>query len=384
MRGRTAGFCPALFNFAPVLSACLQITPAINASNMSPKLKKALQLFFFIGLGVGILTLLFRSQNAAFHEQCRLDGTPEADCSLVDKLWQDFSSVHLGWMLLVAVAFTVSNIFRARRWQMQLAPLDHRVSFANSLLTILLGYFVNLGFPRMGEVARAGALSRYEKVPLEKVMGTLVIDRLMDVICLALVMGLALLFQGQVLLDFVEQRRGSGGGGGSLLQSSLFLALAGFVVVIAALVLVFWKKLLSNPVFQKVAGLLRGFRDGLRSVFRLESPSLFLLYSAGIWLMFFLQCWFNLKAFPPTAHLGAGAAVMVFVFGTLGMVIPSPGGMGTFHALAMAGLALYGIAYADRFSYAMIAFFAIQIFYNIAAGLLSLALLPTINRKKAP
>jgi uncharacterized membrane protein YbhN (UPF0104 family) len=97
--------------------------------------------------------------------------------------------------------------------------------------------------------------------------------------------------------------------------------------------------------------------------------------------MFFLQCYWNLKAFEPTAELSAGAALMIFVFGTLGFVIPSPGGMGTFHALCIAGLSLYGVAGGDAFSYANIAFFTIQIFYNVVGGVLALVLLPIINKK---
>ncbi len=174
-------------------------------------MKKILQFLLFLGLGVTILWLVFRGQNAAFQEQCRLDGVPSDQCSLTDKLLHDFSTVHLGWMLLVAAAFTVSNIFRALRWQMLLEPMGYRAGFANSLLTILLGYFANLGFPRMGEVVRAGSLSRYERIPLEKVMGTLVSDRLMDMVCLLLVIGLAFLFQGQVLLDFISSRRSGAG-----------------------------------------------------------------------------------------------------------------------------------------------------------------------------
>jgi hypothetical protein len=120
----------------------------------------------------------------------------------------------------------------------------------------------------------------------------------------------------------------------------------------------------------------------LKSVLKLKNPGLFSVYSVGIWIMFYLQCWFNLMAFPPTAHLGASAALMVFVFGTLGFVIPSPGGMGTFHALCIAGLALYGINGSDGFSYANIAFFAVQIFYNFVAGFLALYLLPKLNKPK--
>lgn len=343
--------------------------------------KKILQFFLFLGIGITILWLVFRSQNAAFQEQCRLDGVPSDQCSLIDKLVHDFSTVHLGWVLLVIAAFTFSNILRAWRWQMLLEPLGYRVSFANSLLTILLGYFANLGFPRMGEVVRAGTLARYERLPVERVMGTLVVDRLMDFVCLGLVVGLAFVFEADTLWQFIHQNRSSGSGGGFFSNPAVQLVLLALLAG-TLLIIVFRQRLLQIPVFQKIARLLEGFWDGLRSVFRLRNAGLFFLYSIGIWLMFYLQCWFNLKAFDPTAQLGAGAALMVFVFGTLGFVIPSPGGMGTFHALAIAGLALYGIQGSDAFSYANIAFFTIQIFYNIVAGVLALVLLPILNKKK--
>lgn len=340
--------------------------------------KRVLQFLLFLGIGSAILALVFRSQNAAFQEQCRLDGVPAGQCSLAEKLLNDFSTVHAGWLLAVMLAFTASNIFRALRWQMLLAPMGYNVRFSNSFLTILLGYFANLGFPRMGEVVRAGSLARYEKLPLEKVMGTLVMDRLMDVVCLALVVGLAFIFEGETLLNFINQRRAGGSGqGGSHLLS--YLLVTGVAAVILAVL--FRKRILHLAIVQKGLSAVRGFWEGLKSISRLKNPGWFVVCSVGIWLMFYLQCYFNLKAFPPTAHLDAGAALMVFVFGTLGFVIPSPGGMGTFHALSIAGLALYGISGSDAFSYANIAFFAIQIFYNMIAGITSLLLLPVLNRK---
>ncbi len=347
---------------------------------MSVKLKKTLQFLVFLGIGVTILWLVFRSQNAAFQEQCRLDGVPADQCSLIDKLLHDFSTVHPGWILLVIASFTLSNAFRAWRWQMLLEPMGYRVRFVNSFLTILLGYFANLGFPRMGEVVRAGTLSRYEKIPLERVMGTLVVDRLMDFFCLGFVVGLAFIFEADTLWGFIQQQQGGAAERSSFWKSPLVAGL--FIVLLggALLAWIFRSRIGRSAVVQKAGNLIEGFWDGLRSVFRLRHAGLFLVYSLGIWLMFYLQCWFNLLAFPPTAHLGASAALMVFVFGTLGFVIPAPGGMGSFHALAIAGLALYHIEGSDAFSYANIAFFTIQIFYNIVAGLLALVLLPVINK----
>ena len=328
--------------------------------------------------------LVFRSQNAAFLEQCRLDGTPADQCSLTDKLLQDFSTVHIGWLLAVVAAFTLSNISRALRWQMLLEPMGYRVRFDNALLTILLGYFANLGFPRMGEVIRAGSLARYERLPLEKVVGTLVMDRLMDVVCLALVVGLAFLMEGDTLLHFIHQTKTGAGTTEDvpLWQSPWVLVLLTVFAAGALLAFFLRRQLMEVALVQKVMGMLQGFWDGLRSILQLKKPWLFLLYSLGIWLMFYLQCVFNLLAFPPTAHLGGSAALMIFVFGTLGFVIPSPGGMGTYHALCIAALALYGINGSDAFSYANIAFFAIQIFYNLIAGTLALVLLPIINKGK--
>lgn len=342
--------------------------------------KKILQFLLFLGIGVSIMAWVFNSQNKAFQEQCRLDGTPAADCSLTDKLLHDFSTVNLGWILAVLLAFTLSNLFRAWRWQMLMEPMGYRIRFSNALLTILVGYLTNLFLPRMGEVIRAGSLARYEKIPMEKVMGTLVIDRLMDMICLVGVIGLAFLLEGQTLWAFISQRQG--GGESIFFQKSFVLGFLAFCLI-GVLLLVFFRKKLAEMAFvKKISNILKGFVDGLRSVFRLKNPGLFIAYSVGIWVMFYLQCWFNLKAFPPTAHLDMSAALMVFVFGTLGFVIPSPGGMGTFHALCIAGLSLYGVSGSDGFSYANIAFFAVQIFYNFVAGLLALSLLSRLNKKQ--
>ncbi len=348
---------------------------------MSNNLKRILQFVLFIGLGVGIMALVFRSQDAAFQAQCRLDGIAPEDCRLLDKLWADFTSVSPFWMFLVMLAFTVSNLLRALRWQMLLRPLGHEVGLANSFLPILLGYFANLGFPRLGEIMRAGAMSRYEKIPFEKVVGTLVVDRLVDFLCLLLVLALAFLFEADTLWAFIQGNRSSGAPAPGPLSSPLVWGALALLAAGAASAWFFRTRILAIPFFQKIAGMIEGFGAGLRSVLRTSSPGLFIAYSLGIWLMFYLQAYFNLKAFAPTADLGPQAALMVFVFGTLGFIIPSPGGMGTYHALCIAGLSLYGIAGNDAFSYANISFFAVQIFYNLVGGMLALTLLPWLNRK---
>lgn len=339
--------------------------------------KRIFQILLFIGIGILLLALVFWHQNKAYQEQCRLEGIPPEQCRLLDKLLFDFSSVRLEWMILVWAAFTISILLRAWRWQVLLEPMGYRARLGNAFWTIVLGYFANLGLPRMGEIVRAGVLARYERIPVERVMGTLVVDRLMDMVCLSLVVGLVFLWEADTLWAFLQQNRGSEV---PFWKKPAFLVFLAFLASLGGAAWFFRHKIVRLTLFKRLAGLLTGFLEGLRSVLQLKRAGIFWACSLGIWLMFYLQTWFNLRAFGPTAHLDWDAALMVFVFGTLGFVIPSPGGMGSFHALAIAGLTVYAIRSDDAFSYANIAFFAVQILYNVLGGLLALVLLPVLNR----
>ena len=140
---------------------------------------------------------------------------------------------------------------------------------------------------------------------------------------------------------------------------------------------------MATNLFKKVADLLKGFWDGILSVKKLENPPLFIFYTIMIWVAYYVMYYMYLPAFGPTEHLGFVVALMVFVFGAFGIVIPSPGGMGSYHALVIAALAIYGITGSDAFSFANFSFFATQ-FVNIVFGLAAIILLPTINKKYQP
>ena len=123
---------------------------------------------------------------------------------------------------------------------------------------------------------------------------------------------------------------------------------------------------------------------GIKTIKDIERPVLFIIYSLLIWVFYFGMAYFAFFSFGPTAHLGILAALLVFVFGSFGIIIPSPGGMGTYHALAMAALAIYGVRGDDAFSYANIMFFNVQILTTIVFGILSIILLPIINKNYIP
>ncbi|TXB62023.1 lysylphosphatidylglycerol synthase transmembrane domain-containing protein [Phaeodactylibacter luteus] len=335
----------------------------------------------FLGTGLFILYLVYNSQNAAYQEECALKGIPGSECSLLQKVVTDFQEANYFWVLMVLAAFTLSNFSRAARWRMLIRPMGYEPKFINAFFTIVLGYFANLGLPRMGEVVRGATFAQYEKIPVEKVMGTIVSDRVIDVISILLVTGLALLLEFDTIWAFVNEKADLGrlANLGNLLLAAGAIGLAGL-----GLIYLFRKPLSRTTVYQKVYNLAMGFWQGIKTVSQLDRPFLFLLHSLNVWFMYFMMTYLCFFAFAPTSGLSAVAALTVFVFGGWGIVIPSPGGMGTYHFLAQTALAMYGISGDDGFSWANISFFSIQLGCNVLIGLLALALLPVLNRGYEP
>lgn len=340
------------------------------------KLSQFLQFIVFTGVGALILVLVYRSQNAAYVAECALKNIPPEQCSLFEKLKSDFAGVNYLWILLVVVAYIVSNIIRAHRWLMLIETLGRKGNLANAFFTIMVGYFANMGLPRVGEVVRAGLFARYESIGAEKVMGTIVVDRILDLLSLLFAILLVVVLQGNVLFDYFRNRLDDS----VLAQGWLYFVILGFI-----LLLIFayrFRHIIKRwNLYLKIHHLVEGFRDGLRSLKRTKRPWVLLLDTVLIWLMYYLMMFLCFYAFYPTAHLGAMAGLMVFVFGGLGIVFPSPGGMGTFHMMVITALAIYGISGDDAFSFANIQYFSVQLFGTILFGAIGLIVLPIINKR---
>lgn len=349
---------------------------------MKNYLKNILKFLLFFGIGAVILLLVYRGQSAAYQEQCAIDGIPAEECSLLNKVVDDFASVDYGWILLVLIVFTLSNVSRAFKWNILIKPLGFHPRFYNSFLSILLGYFANLGIPRIGEIVRAGSLAQYENIPVEKVMGTIVVDRVIDVISLLLMTGLVFLIEYDTISTFFNKHVSFSDKFGGM--TGLILYGMGAGIIGLALFLTFRKRLANTVIYKKVMSLVNGFVEGLKTVGRLEKPGLFIFHSIAIWVCYFVMIYLCFFSFEPTKSLSPVVGLVVFVFGGWGIAIPSPGGMGTYHWLVQTALSMYGMPGDDAFSFANIAFFSISLGCNVILGIVALIALPFLNKNYTP
>lgn len=364
-----------------------RITPLLVTKRyytLQKNLINVLKFLLFLSIGIIILYFVYQKQNTAYIENCKLEGIPLDECSLVDKIWTDFTGVNFFWLFTVLVAFTISNLSRALRWNLLLRPLGYQPKSVNAFFSVMVGYLANLFLPRAGELVRAGTMSRYEKIPVEKLMGTIVVGRIFDVISILTVTATCFLLEydkiwaeTQRLLALESTTEEAG--------SSNILIIGLMVVLILLAVLFFFRSVIfESKIYQKAVDILKGFWQGIQSIRQLEQPWLFAFHSINIWFMYFAMTYLCFFAFAPTESLPAIAGLVVFVFGGWGIVVPSPGGMGTYHFMVVTALALYGVGGDDAFSFANISFFSINLGCNVLMGVVGLLLLPIYNKNYQP
>lgn len=351
---------------------------------MTSRAKSLLQTALFLSIGIGIMYVLYVNYNAAYQEDCSLRGIPASDCSLLQKIWVDFGTTDYKYIVVALVLFMVSNVSRVLRWHQLLEPLGYYPRFVNSMGSVMVAYLVNLGVPRSGEFVRAGVLSKYENYKPERVMGTIVTDRIIDVLSLIVVIALSMVLSYDTIGLYLEEHMDISDKWAQV-ASHPWLLLSVLLTGLAIVVVVWLKReqFLATAVGTKVATLVIGLWEGVLSIGQLKRPGLFIFHSVNIWLMYYLMTYICMFAFVPTENLGMVAALVVFVMGTMGFVFPAPGGMGAYHFMISQGLLIYGISEADGFSFANIFFFSVQLGCNVLFGILALVILPMYNRNKA-
>ncbi|MEL6389080.1 MAG: lysylphosphatidylglycerol synthase transmembrane domain-containing protein [Bacteroidota bacterium] len=322
---------------------------------------------------------MWQSQGNALAAQCTLDGESGDHCRLSTKLLTDFRRVEWMWIVLVCATYMLSNYIRAIRWKDLLRTVDVEVSTFNAVAATMVGYFANVGVPRLGEILRPGILARYDKAPLDRTFGTIVLERIVDVVLFGVMIGLGFLFHYEALWSYLSSNVEIQPS--TLITILVLMMVSGVIGILSLRWLLGRREEQLSPFLTKVKGILQGFIDGILSITRLPNLPLFVAQSIGIWVLYFLMHYLAFLSYEPTASLGLLDAILVFDFGALGIVLPSPGGMGTYHFLIVESLDILKVPRADGFSFAMIIFFTLNLGCNVVFGLISLVLLPIVNGK---
>jgi glycosyltransferase 2 family protein len=293
-------------------------------------MKKTLQYLFFLGIGGG---LIWYSIAAGI-----INPT---------KLWEDVSHANLWWVGLMVILMFVAHGSRAARWQMLLEPLGYKPSFMNVNNAVWLGYFANNLVPRLGEVTRCSQLYKSDNIPVDKSLGTVVTDRIFDVVTLFILLIIHFIIDFDKLWAFVNQQLSQNQGGSSG-RSTLLYVVLGIVIIVGIVSFIFRKSILEVALIQTVIEKLKGLLDGLLSIRHLKNPKLFLFYSVMIWLMYWAMGYVLFMAIPKFATLPPIAGLTFLVSGALAMILPSPGGAGTVTAIVSPVLVtMYGLSKDD-------------------------------------
>jgi uncharacterized protein (TIRG00374 family) len=261
---------------------------------------------------------------------------------------------------------------------MLMVPAGRQLKLSHSFFSLMVGYLVNLAIPRGGEVSRCYNLYKLDKTPVELSFGTVVVERIADVICLLLLIGLAFIVESEKLFAFIGTLNMSGPGS----NDKLVLILAGVVLLIVVALFLKWFIRRNKKLKDFFTRKWNGFKEGLMSVFKLQNKGLFVFYSALIWFLYFLMSYTVILAFPETHHLGFSAVMSLFAIGSIAMAAPLPGGTGTYHVLVPQGLVfLYSIPKADAVAFTFI-FHGWQTAIMIVAGAISLIATSILVKKK--
>ncbi len=296
----------------------------------------------------------------------------------MEEMMGHVKNVKLWPLSLVFIGGLGSHFLRALRWKMLIDPMGYNVKAKNTFLSIMIGYLVNLVTPRMGEVARCGVLSVYEKVPADKLAGTMIAERAFDLITLVAVFLLTYLVEYSTVNAFVQENLLSPLANRFSTNGLLLVAL--IVIVLVGAFIALRKKIFSSE--SKIVGIIKNIGEGLGSIRRLKNPYLFIGYTIGIWFLYLFMTALGFWAFDDLSFLSLREALSVLAFGTIGFVVPAPGGMGSFQYFVSLTLQeMYQIQKPLALAYANVSWLA-QTIVLITGGVVSLILLPILNPKK--
>ncbi|MDX2001552.1 MAG: lysylphosphatidylglycerol synthase transmembrane domain-containing protein [Chitinophagales bacterium] len=331
--------------------------------------KTLLLLVLFMGLGIGLVVYKIGEL------------TPDQRKIIVHSL----TSANYFWVALSLLTGFVSHFSRAARWNMLMQPMGYEPKMKNTVAAVMTGYMINFAIPRAGEVFRCGVINRYEKVPLQRVVGTMVTERIVDVLGLLMVFVLAFLLEFDVLYGYFQTNvfNKVGSSGGSKIPGGYGLIIAAIIGISLLIAFRFLRGYLEKlHIYHRFKAFIKGFLEGIKSIRHLRSPFWFIVHTVIIYTCYFLMMYLCFFSMPETAGLSAGAGLALLAISSIAMII-TPGGIGAYPLFVQAGLMIYGINKEIGYSFGWLVWSA-QFIGIMVGGLLALIILPIMNPDVKP
>jgi uncharacterized protein (TIRG00374 family) len=324
------------------------------------KITTFIKFIFFLGLGLLIIWLSIRNLTS----------------SEKSEIIHSFRIANYNWVFLAIILGILSHVIRSLRWMIFFEPMGYHPSFKNTFYAVMVGYFANMAFPRLGEVTRCGVLAKYEKIPFNKSFGTVITERALDMIIFFMLFFLTIFTQIGTLHDYLDKHVYPGLQGKFIhpFSNPLILGgLTGFIILVILLFFILRKRISNSKLYHKILALILGFWEGFKSLSQIRKPVLFVFYSLAIWVLYFLMVYVCFFCFASTSSLSLGAALSSLVLGSIGIMI-TPGGIGLYPAIVQETLLLYGLSKTTGLALGWIAWTA-QTAMILVIGSLSLILL---------
>ena len=284
------------------------------------------------------------------------------------------------WLIIpVVIMCLLSHLSRSIRWKLLMEPLDYNPKLKNVFAVTMVGYLANSAVPRLGEILKCTFLARYEKLKVEKLLGTILVERTFDLLCYLIFIGITVLIQinliGSSLKERFSQIANAPGVPLWLKITIAAVAITGIVLLIKYL----FKRFPRSKIISKINNIFKGLGEGFSTIRSLKKRKQFLYHTLFIWTMYLLQIYVGFQAMNATAHLDLKAACSVLTLATLAM-IATPGGIGSFPLFVMQTLSIYGIASPLGKAFGWL-IWGVSTAIIVVVGLICLVALPYINRK---
>ena len=334
---------------------------------MKKKIFKILRFLLFLTIALVLLYFAFKGVDAG-------------------ELRNSFANARYGYVFLYLLIGFISLLSRSYRWMIMIEPLGYKVSFLNSFYSLCTGYLANFAFPRLGEITRCGSLSKAEKIPVDKLFGTVIVERVIDLAILVILLLILIIGRFDYFGNFIKNNiytplvEGVNESFGSTWL--LLLIIMSIPVIIVIVYLMFRTRLSKILVIQKIKSFIRGILDGLKTIYTLKRRWSFIFHSLLIWACYWLMTYAALFALPETSQLKLIDALFLLAVGTLGWVVPVQGGIGAYHYMVTLGLTLYKIPREAGLTYATLSHGS-QMIMLIVLGTISFMLLFAVQRRRS-